>query len=89
MHLVSKEGSGEILSGVLNHAAVKPEAVRISTLGIYYVEWLCNSINGRKIIRLKSKETMYKTDESDLGTSDNNPPSMGGRHAFNLLIHIT
>jgi len=59
--------------------------------GNYHVEWLCNSINGRKIITLKSKETMYKTDESDLGTSDNNPPSTGHwvRHMFNLLINIT
>ena len=59
--------------------------------GNYHVEWLWNSINGRKIIGLRSKETMYKTDESDLGTSDNNPPSTGHwvRHMFNLLINIT
>ncbi len=52
-------------------------------------QWLCNSINGRKIIGLRSKETMYKTDESDPGTSDNNPPSTGGWHAFKLLNNIT
>jgi hypothetical protein len=29
---------------------------------------------------------MYTNDESDLGSAENNPPSMGGRHA---LIQIT
>jgi len=32
---------------------------------------------------------MYNTDESDLSSSDNNPPSMGGRDVFNSSTIIT
>ncbi len=32
---------------------------------------------------------MHKTDESDLGNSDNNPPSMGGWNALNSRMNIT
>lgn len=32
---------------------------------------------------------MYHTDESDLGSSDNNPPSTGGWNAFILLKNVT
>lgn len=49
--------------------------------------WLCISINGRKIGAVK--KIMYTNDESDLGSSDNNPPSIGGGHVFNLLILVT
>ena len=41
---------------------------------------------GVKWARLK---IMYTTDESDLGSSDSNPPSKGGWHAFKLSITVT
>jgi hypothetical protein len=34
---------------------------------------------GVKLMRLRSKDIMYHTDESDLGNSDN-PPSTGGQY---------
>ncbi len=49
---------------------------------------LCNSFNGRKIT---GKDMMVYTDESDLSSSDNNPPSKSrwAQNVFNLSTNIT
>lgn len=54
--------------------------------GVFIHNILCNSSIGRKI---KNKENMHKTDESDLGNSDNNPPSMGGWSTLISGMNIT
>jgi len=42
-------------------------------------------VTGVKYQCLYGKDTMYHTDESDLDSSDKQPPSMGGWHALKLL----
>ena len=40
-------------------------------------------------VKLATRKNMYKTDESDLDNSDNNPPSMGGWNALISRMNIT
>lgn len=32
---------------------------------------------------------MYNTDENDQDSSDNNPPSTGGRYALKIIYNVT